>query len=89
MPYIPCQFSRNDYLENAKLFEDVKIDDAENELCEFNSDAEDLAFELAYMRYRVAKLEQFIKNGVENGYITVPDNPDPARNTIDEILAAA
>lgn len=89
MPYIPCQFSREDYLEHAQLFEAVKIDGAENELCEFNNDAEDLAFELAYMRYRVAKLEQLIKNGVELGYIAVPDNPDPARKTIDEILAAA
>lgn len=88
MPYIPCKFNRADYLEHAQLFEDVKIDDAENELCEFNNDAEDLAFELAYMRYRVAKLEQFIRNGVDLGYIAVPDSPDPARTTIDDILAA-
>lgn len=38
MPYIPCQFSRHDYLEHAQLFEDIKIDDAENELCEFNKE---------------------------------------------------
>lgn len=88
MRYIPCQFDRKSYLEYAKAFESVELDDAENELCEFNNDAEDLAFELAYMRYRVAKLEQFIRNGVELGYIAVPDNPDPARETIDEILAA-
>jgi len=88
MPYIPCQFSRADYLKHAQLFEAIKIDDAENELCEFNNDAEDLAFELAYMRYRVAKLEQFIKNNIKFNYIAVPDNHDPARNTIDEILTA-
>ena len=89
MPHIPCQFSRGDYLEHAQLFEAVKIDEAENELCEFNNDAEDIAFELAYTRYRVAKLEQFIRNGVKLGYIAVPDNPDPARKTIEEILVEA
>lgn len=89
MPYIPCQFDRESYLEHAKVFESVELDDAENELCEFNNDAEALAFELAYMRYRVAKLEQLIRNGVDLGYIAVPDNHDPARTTIDEILASA
>lgn len=66
----------------------VSLADAENELCEFNNDAEELAFELAYMRYRVANLERFIKNGVDIGYIVVPDKPDHARDTIDEILSA-
>ncbi len=84
--YKPCQFSRKDYLEYAEIFEAVKIDDAENELCEFNNDAEDIAFELSYMRYRVAKLEQFIKNGVEFGYISVPDEPDTAKEMISEIM---
>ena len=60
MPYKPCQFDRKSYLDHASLFESVSIEDVEDELCEFNNDAEDLAFELAYTRYRVAKLEQSI-----------------------------
>jgi hypothetical protein len=79
-------FRRQDYLTHALLFEDGGVDDVEEELSEFNDDAESLAFELAYTRYRVAKLEQFIKNGVELGYIVVPDEPDSARQTIEEIL---
>jgi len=86
MAYKPCNFRRQEYLENAELFEAVNIDTAEYELCEYNDDAEDLAFELAYTRYRVAKLEQFIRNGVELGYISAPDKPDSARKIISEIL---
>lgn len=88
MAYTPCQFDRKSYLDHAQLFEAVKIDDAENELCEFNNDAEGLAFELAYMRYRVAKLEHFIKNGVELGYIAVPDSSGATCDTINEFLAS-
>ena len=40
--------------------------------------------DIAFMRIR--KLEQFILNGVENGYITIPDKDDPAMDTIFEIL---
>ncbi|APG24089.1 hypothetical protein [Syntrophotalea acetylenica] len=88
MPYKPCRFDRKDYLSDAQSFEAGNIANAETELCEFNEDAEDLAFELAYTRYRVAILEQFIKNATELGYITVPDQPDPARQMIFEILKA-
>ena len=73
-------------LNHQKVFEQVALDDATDELTEFSEDAEDLAFELAYTRYRVAKLELFIRNGVENGYIKIPDKPDPARDTIDEVI---
>ena len=86
MPYKPCQFSRRDYLKHANLFESVSIDNVEDELCEFNNDPEDLAYELAYLRYRVAKLERFIRNGVDLGYIAVPDKIDSARDIIDEIF---
>jgi hypothetical protein len=34
---------------------------------------------------KVDKLTEFIRNGVEYGYITIPDAPDPARDTIEEI----
>lgn len=57
MGYKPCQFDRKDYLDAADDFEKVNIDEAETELCEFNDDAEDLAFELAYTRYYLAKAE--------------------------------
>jgi hypothetical protein len=60
MPYKPCQFDRSEYLDSSKLFEAVGIEDAVSELCEFNSDAEDLAFELAYTRYALAKAEREI-----------------------------
>lgn len=52
----------------------------------FDEDAEDLAVELAYSRYRVAKLERLIRNGVEYGYIRVPDRPDPGWITVEEIM---
>jgi len=35
---------------------------------------------------RVRTLEQFIRNGVGLGYITMPNKGDPARDIIDEII---
>jgi hypothetical protein len=35
---------------------------------------------------QLARLREFIRNGVEYGYIKVPDYPDPARDTIDAII---
>jgi len=61
MTYKPCRYDRKDYLDNTSSFEAGNIDDADTELCEFNEDAEDLAFELAYTRYRLAKLEAAIE----------------------------
>jgi len=43
------------------VFEAKNIDDAENELSEFNNDASDLAYELAYTRYALAKAESEIE----------------------------
>ena len=57
MRYTPCNFDRNEYLAHTEIFESIKIRDVCQELSEFNSDPQDLAFELAYTRYRVAKLE--------------------------------
>ena len=34
------------------------------------------------------KARQFIENGVEFGYIRLPDKPDPALNTLPMIIAA-
>lgn len=46
---------------------------------------EELHFKLVEVE-RIRKLEQFIKNGVKFGYITIPEEGDPARDIIDEII---
>lgn len=46
---------------------------------------EELHFKLVEVEW-VNKLEQFIKNGVEFGYINIPEEGDPARDIIDEII---
>jgi len=45
----------------------------------------ELHFKLVEVEW-VNELEQFIKNGVEFGYITIPEEGDPARDIIDEII---
>lgn len=50
-------FDRSHYIEHMSLFESGMLEDAGIELSEFNHDADDLAFELAYTRARVAFLE--------------------------------
>ena len=86
MAWKPCDFDRRQYLTDAAGFEGKIISDVGSELCEFNEDAEALAVELSYCRYRIAKLEQFIRNGVEYGYIRVPDWPDPGWFTVEDIM---
>lgn len=54
-------FNRKDYLEYSEEFETDSLDYADNELCEFNYDPEALAFELAYTRYELAKLEKLFE----------------------------
>lgn len=54
---LELSFSRNDYLEFADKFEANKLDSVDPELSEFNNDIEDIAFELAYTRYALAKEE--------------------------------
>lgn len=56
--YKPCSFDRKEYLEHADKFEAVALDDAQEELTEYSDDAEGLAFELAYTRYALAKMEK-------------------------------
>lgn len=51
------EFDRDHYIEHMHLFESGMLEDAEQELCEFNYDAEELAFELAYTRARLVYLE--------------------------------
>ena len=55
--YRPCQFDREDYLQYADKFETNTFDDVETELSQFNDDLEDMAYELAYTRYQLAKAE--------------------------------
>ena len=50
-------FDREEYLSIASIFESGKLDDVTNELSEFNDDPEDMAYELAYTRYALAKCE--------------------------------
>lgn len=50
-------FSRDYYLECAEQFEGSCIDCVDQELSEFGGDAEDLAYELAYTRYALAREE--------------------------------
>lgn len=54
------EFDRDHYIEHMYLFESGMLEDAEHELCEFNYDAEELAFELAYTRARLVFLESKI-----------------------------
>lgn len=61
MAYEPCIFEREEYLQHAEAFESLKIDDVENELTEHNYDITDIAYELAYSRYRLAKLEKILR----------------------------
>ena len=51
-------FDREEYLSIASIFESGKLDDVTNELSEFNDDPEDMAYELAYTRYELAKVER-------------------------------
>ena len=54
---ISMSFPRDYYLECAEEFEGNRIDCVDQELSEFNYDEEDLAYELAYTRYTLAREE--------------------------------
>ena len=58
MAYEPCSFDRKEYLDNAEEFEAQEFEDWEGEMSEFNYDIDDLACELGYTRYRLAKAEK-------------------------------
>ena len=51
--------------------------------------AEAMGFRPDVAFVRINTLEQFIRNGVEFGYIIVPDEGDQARKIIDEIFNRA
>jgi hypothetical protein len=61
MTYKPCDFDRSEYLALSEMFEELKLDDVDLEKSEHNYDLEDIAYELAYSRYRIAKLEAGIE----------------------------
>ena len=50
-------FDRKEYLSVSSVFENESLDDVDDELSEFNDDATDMAYELAYTRYALAKTE--------------------------------
>lgn len=56
-PY-EIEFNREDYIEYPRVFEVEGLPDVIAELDEFNHDIEDVAYELAYTRYELAKLER-------------------------------
>ena len=55
-------FDRSEYLSNKDLFESDGIEFVDSELCEFNNDVEDMAYELAHTRYALAKAEAQVSN---------------------------
>ena len=67
--YKPCQFNRGEYLFYAEVFEGVNLDHPGIELNEFNEDAKELAFELAYTRYYLAKAEKALAASIEKRFL--------------------
>ena len=57
----PCNFEREVYLQQSEAFDSLTLDDVEEELIEHNHDITDIAYELAYSRYRIAKLEKLLR----------------------------
>ena len=55
--YKPCSFDRQEYLNNSEEFETISLPDVDSELSEQNEEPESLAYELAYTRYALAKIE--------------------------------
>ena len=55
--YKPCSFDRQEYLNNSEEFETISLHDVDSELSEQNEEPESLAYELAYTRYALAKIE--------------------------------
>jgi len=54
----PCAFNRNSYLIHVSDFEKLLVSEADIELKEFDYNPKDLALELAYTRYLLAKAEK-------------------------------
>ena len=64
-----CVFERADYLSLSEKFENGTLDDVESELSEHNHDIQDIAYELAYSRYRIAKLEKIIRSAIKQNIV--------------------
>ena len=64
-------FDRKEYLQYEKEFENTGMECVEQELSEFSNDIESMAFELAYTRYRLAKLESEIEKIIERAEETL------------------
>ena len=54
------EFNRSEYLSSGVEFEAGEVETFDEELSEFNENPEDLARELAYTRYYLAKAESII-----------------------------
>jgi len=61
----PCIFNRNSYLLHASKFENLSISEGDIELKEFDYNPKDLAKELAYTRYLLAKAEKELGRKLE------------------------
>jgi len=60
------KFDRSHYLSNPDVFEAKGLEEVDHELCEFNDHIDDIAYELAYTRYALAKAEAKLHN-IEEG----------------------
>ncbi len=65
MAWNPLDFDRDIYLKHSTSFENVDVSDCDEEMTEFSGDAEDMAFEIAYLRYHYAKQEAELKHAQE------------------------
>jgi hypothetical protein len=61
MKYTPLLFDRESYLQEHTIYETKTLNDVEWEISEHNGDIESMAYELAYSRYRIAKLENILR----------------------------
>lgn len=88
MTCTPCSFDREDY-----LFDDDFKPEIQTVLCEFNDDIDDLANELEWTRYMLAKLEKvraqqqeenaMLRNEVERLARFAEENFEKAAEAID------
>jgi len=54
---VKIKFDRQEYMALKEIFDVGQLDDVTTELSEFSDDIEDMAYELAYTRYELAKVE--------------------------------
>ena len=80
--YNPCQFNREEYLSYAEVFEGVNLDFPGLELSEFNDDELELAFELAYTRYYLAKAEKLLATSIEREIVVTAQHRNQFRDEV-------